>query len=154
MWVRTILTLISTTWLVGPIAIAGEIDLSDTPQTTITGFQNDHPDAKITAVSREIHFDETLYEIKFKTHGKYHDQALYDARGQEFTHEEKIKPAQLPMPVTESIKKQFSNPRITRAEEIHHPDGRTEYEINLIDNHVKWELAMNPEGQILVKEQE
>ena len=58
------------------------------------------------------------------------------------------------MPVTESINKQFSNPRITRAEAIHHPDGRAEYEINLIDNHVKWELAMNPKGQILVKEQE
>lgn len=42
--------------------------------------------------------------------------------------------------------------KILDAEQITHPDGRIEYEIELTSQGAEWELALNPEGKILVKE--
>lgn len=131
--------------------VAGEIKLSDLPKVVASGFSNDHPKTTITSVIKEMHFGMTLYEIKFQTAGK-HEQALYDDKGKHFGHEVPLALELLPQTVKNSLLSEFPTMKILDAEQITHPDGRIEYEIELTSQGVEWELALNPEGKILVKE--
>lgn len=128
---------------------ATNINQADIPESVIAGLKADHPGARNINVTRQRHFGLTLYEVQFKTHGSPHE-ALFDSRGKPFGHEEAVK--QLPELVTNKLKQVFSEFKIENAVALHHPDGRVEYEIDLRNSGVLWEVVTNEQGRILVKE--
>ncbi len=134
-------------------AQAGKIKLSDVPEAVIKTMKAEHPDAKNIKVDKALHFGIVLYEVKYKTNGKQHE-TLFESHGKHFGHEEEVEVSELPKAILKTLNQTFKNLSIQDAEKIEHPDGRIEYEIDINDNGVDWELAMNPEGDILVKERD
>ena len=132
---------------------AARISVEDVPKAVMDGLKADHPDARNIEVDKEMHFGMILYEVKFKTHGDQHE-ALYDRQGRPFAHENALKPAQLPVAVTDKLGQLFSSYKIKDVEEVDHPDGRIEYEIDVIGDGVAWEIVMDANANVLVKERD
>jgi len=149
------LTLAATLFIPVLAAHAERIDLDQVPKAVMDGLRQEHPAAKELEVDKETHFGLTLYEVKFKEKGGLEHQTLLDPTGKPFGHEEPVDPKDLPPAVTQSLGKIFSSFKIEDVEVIHHPDGtRVEYEIDLEGDGVDWEIAMNPDGKVLVKEKD
>ena len=135
--------------LVAVHANATNITEAEIPDSVIQGLKSDHPNARNIKATRQQHFGETYYEVQFKLHGKPHE-TLYDRFGKPFGHEEEV--AELPNPTRSKLKQTFGDYKLENAVSLHHPDGRTEYEIDLRSGGVLWEVVTNERGDILVKE--
>jgi uncharacterized membrane protein YkoI len=151
----TTLTLAAALFIPMLSAHAERIDLDQVPKAVMDGLRQEHPDAKELEVDKETHFGLTLYEVKFEEKGGHEHQTLLDPEGKPFGHEEPVDPKDLPPAVTESLAKVFSSFKIKDVEIIHHPDGtRLEYEIDLQGDGADWEIAMDADGKLLVKEKD
>ena len=138
--------------LVLPIfpAQANKIPLSEVPKSVLSSLKEKHPDAKIIKVEEEHHFALKLYEVKFKLNGNK-QELLYDPQGNYFGFEEDISISELPKAVVDKIKQIFKKVVIEKAEKIKHPDGRIEYEIDVIADNEEWEIIMDPAGKVWSK---
>ncbi|HHZ69357.1 MAG TPA: hypothetical protein EYN54_03565 [Methylococcaceae bacterium] len=143
--------IIAVVW-VTPVQ-AKTIALAEIPAAVLTGLKKHHHDAGAITVDKETHFGLTLYEVKFVTHGKQH-QALFDQQGRSFAHEEAINIQQLPPSVQSAVKKLFNQLTLKDAEVIHHPDGRIEYEIDVLGDGLDWELVLDNQAKLLSKERD
>jgi len=132
---------------------AKTIALEDIPAVVLTGLKKHHHDAGAITVDKETHFGLTLYEVKFVTHGQQH-QALFDQQGRSFAHEEAINIQQLPPSVQATVRKLFNQLTLKDAEAIHHPDGRIEYEIDVVGDGLDWELVLDNQAKLLSKERD
>ncbi len=132
---------------------AKTIKLEEVPRAVLSGLKKYHHDAGALTVDKETHFGLTLYEVKFMTHGEQH-QALFDQQGQSFAHEESIDLRQLPQAVLVAVKTLFDQFKLKDAEAIHHPDGRVEYEIDVVGDGFDWELVLDDEAKLLSKERD
>lgn len=132
---------------------AKTIKLEEVPRAVLSGLKKHHHDAGALTVDKEIHFGLTLYEVKFMTHGKQH-QSLFDQHGRSFTHEESIDLKQLPQAVLAAVKSLFNQLKLKDAEAIHHPDGRVEYEIDVVGDGFDWELVLDDKAKLLSKERD
>lgn len=145
-YINVFIVLVLTTFSVQ----ATNISKSDIPEAVISGLKAEHPDARNITVTRQQHFGLTLYEVRFKLHGKAHE-ALFDPKGKPFGHEQVVE--QLPEAVSSKLQQVFPGHEIVMAVSLQHPDGRIEYEIDLRSEGVMWEVVTNDKGHILVKEQ-
>jgi len=134
-------------------AQAKTIAQEEVPAAVLAGLKKHHHDAGAITVDKETHFGLTLYEVKFETHGNQH-QALFDQQGRSFAHEEAINIQQLPAPLRLAVKKLFTQSTVKDAESIQHPDGRVEYEIDVLGDGVAWELILDNQAQLLSKERD
>lgn len=146
--------LLSSTFLL-PVfsAQAAKISLPDVPEHVIKAFEAEHPEAKNIQVNKNRHFDLTLYEIKFKGNDGHHE-TLMTSEGKHFGHEISVDINKLPQAIPNKLAQIFKKFSISDAEKISHPDGRIEYEIDVLSDSGKWELAMNLDGDVLVKEKD
>jgi hypothetical protein len=137
--------------LVLPISSQAErLHLSDVPKAVIISLQERHPDAKIIKIEEEHHFTLKLYEVKFKLDGKK-QELLYTPQGKYFGYEEDIDISELPKAVVDQLKRSFKKVTIEKAEKIKHPDGRIEYEIDVLGDSEEWEIIMDPTGKVWSK---
>lgn len=134
---------------------ASALNMGNAPDIVISNFKKQHPDQKIERISKETHFDRTLYEVKLYGPRIEHEQALYNEKGEEVAHETPIDIEALPKAVRETINTEFAGFKILDAEKISLPASQlVEYEADLSNGTESWEVVLNPEGQLLAKKQE
>ncbi len=131
------------------IILATNIKKTEVPSAVFQGLKKDHPEANNIRVTKQTHFGMTLYEIKFELRGQRHE-TLFDSNGKPFGHEEEL--TQLPKVIHYSLKRQLGNFKIVEAVSLRHPDGRIEYEIDLLLKNQLWEIVTSENGKILIKE--
>lgn len=142
---------IAPLWLFAAVnANATNITQSEIPDAVIKGLKSDHHEARNIKATRQQHFGETYYEVQFKLNGVSHE-ALYDREGNPFGHEEAV--TELPGAIRSKLKETFGEYKLVNAVSLRHPDGRTEYEIDIRSEGILWEVVTNERGDILVKEQ-
>ena len=132
---------------------AKTIAQEEIPAAVLAGLKKHHQDVGAITVDKETHFGLTLYEVKLETHGNQH-QALFDQQGRSFAHEEAINIQQLPASLQLAVKKLFNQSTVKDAESIQHPDGRIEYEIDVLGDGVAWELILDNQAKLLSKERD
>lgn len=147
---KTVLPLFALLVLTSLPAQAKQINFSEVPTSVINRLKSLHPDAENVTIDKELHFRMNLYEVKFKA-GDRQTAMLFDTKGRPFGHQEKIDPQQLPAAVSKKLERTFAGYSIRNTQLITHPDGRVEYELAIKADSSDWELAMNPNGNILAK---
>lgn len=132
-------------------AQAEKIKRSEVPEAVIKMIKKEHPKAKIIEIDKEVHFDEVLYEVKYKINGvKF--ETLFTPEGSHFGEEIEIPLSALPQAIVKTLEQTFKQLKIEKAEKIKHPDGRVEYEVDVEGDDQEWEIELTPEGKILIKE--
>ena len=53
-----------------------------------------------------------------------------------------------------TVRKLFNQLTLKDAEAIHHPDGRIEYEIDVVGDGLDWELVLDNQAKLLSKERD
>ncbi len=129
---------------------AKKLPLSEVPKAVINGLKERHPDAKIIKIEEELHFALKLYEVKFKLNGNK-QELLYTPQGKYFGYEEDINISELPKAVVNKLEQSFTKVTIAKAERIKHPDGRIEYEIDVIGDGEEWEFIIGETGKLWSK---
>jgi hypothetical protein len=56
--------------------------------------------------------------------------------------------------VQATVRKLFNQLTLKDAEVIHHPDGRIEYEIDVVGDGLDWELVLDNQAKLLSKERD
>ena len=147
---KIVLPLVAFVLLPSLPAQARQIALAEAPAPVISGLKSLHPDAENILIDSELHFRMNLYDVKFNA-GDRQTAILFDPQGRPFGHQEKIDARQLPVAVNKKLQRTFAHFSIQKTQLIRHPDGRIEYEVVVNGDGAAWELAMNPNGNILVK---
>jgi len=144
-------SLIVTLVLPAFLVQAEKIPRSEVPEAVIKKIKKEHSEAKLIEIDKEVHFDEVLYEVKYKINGvKF--ETLFTPEGETFGEEIEIPLSELPQAIVKTLEKTFKQLKIEKAEKIEAPDGRIEYEIDVEGDGQEWEIEMSPEGKILLKE--
>ncbi len=130
---------------------AEKIPHSDVPEAVVKMIKKEHPEAKLIEIDKEVHFDEVLYEVKYKINGvKF--ETLFTPKGEHFGEEIEIPLSELPKAIVKTLEKTFKQLKIEKVERIEAPDGRVEYEVDVEGDGQEWEIELTPEGNILLKE--
>lgn len=121
------------------------------PAAIQQAFKSAYPNAKITGTSKETEGGKTVYEVESVDQGLNRD-LIYNPDGTVVEIEEQIKPADLPLPVSEALRKLYPKATITKAEKL--TRGQTlQYELAL-KGAPKKEVAFTPDGKLVPPEPE
>jgi uncharacterized cupredoxin-like copper-binding protein len=119
------------------------------PPAITEAFQKAYPNAKITGTAKETEGAKTVYEVESVDQGLNRD-LIYNPDGTVVEIEEAMKPADLPAPVSDALKKLYPKAKITKAEKL--TRGETvEYEMAL-SGAPKTEVAFMPDGKLVPPE--
>ena len=119
------------------------------PAAITAAFEKAYPNAKITGTSKETEGGKTVYEVESVDQGLNRD-LIYNADGTVVEMEEAMKPADLPVPVSEALKKLYPKAKVTKAEKL--TRGQTlQYELAL-SGAPKKEVAFMPDGKLVPPE--
>lgn len=130
---------------------AEKISRDKVPTAVIKNIKIEYPKAKIIEIDKEVHFGEVLYEVKYTINGvKF--ETLFTPEGLRFGDEVEVPVSELPDAIVKTLQKTFKQLVLEKAEIIVHPDGRIEYEVDVMGDGQEWEIEMTPEGKILLKE--
>ena len=134
---------------------ASALNMGDAPDIVISNFKKQHPDLKIERISKETHFNQTLYEVKIDDPQMAYEQILYNEKGEKIAREMPIAVEALPKAVRKTIDAEFAAFKILDAEKISLPASQlVEYEADLSNGTENWEVVLNPEGKLLAEKQE
>ena len=149
---KTILASLITILVLPVFSVQAEkIPRSEVPEAVVKMIKKEHPEAKLIEIDKEVHFDEVLYEVKYKINGvKF--ETLFRPKGETFGEEIEIPLSELPQAIVKTLEKTFTQLKIEKAEKIEAPDGRVEYEVDVEGDGQEWEIELTPEGKILLKE--
>ncbi len=115
------------------------------PAAITEAFQKAYPNGKITGTSKETENGKTVYEVESIDQGQNRD-FLYNPDGTVVEMEEQVKPADLPAPVGDALKKLYPKATITKAEKL--TRGQTlQYEL-AIKGAPKKSVTFMPDGTL------
>lgn len=114
------------------------------PAPVTAAFKKAYPNATIRGTAKEAENGKTVYEVESVEHGRSRD-LIYGTDGQVLEVEEQIDPADLPAPVTASLKKMYPAAKVALAEKL--TRGKTiRYELTL-KGAAKQSVSFTPEGK-------
>jgi uncharacterized membrane protein YkoI len=121
------------------------------PAPVTAAFTKAYPGAKIRGTSKETEKGKTVYEVESVENGKARD-LIYSADGSVIEIEEEMNPADLPVPVTASLKKLYPTATVAVAEK--QTRGATvQYELR-IKGAAKKSVSFMPDGKLVAPEKE
>ncbi|QPK63693.1 hypothetical protein IVG45_01560 [Methylomonas sp. LL1] len=125
------------------------------PEKVSSNILKRHPKAQDMLATQETHFGQKLLEVSFKDETGQEILELFTAKGHLFTNEIKIEDlSEITPPVIASLKQEFPNYELQRAELIVNPNSvGEEYEIYLASAGKNWKVAIKDNGTILDKQQ-
>ncbi len=119
--------------------VAKKIPHSEVPEAVVKMIKKEHPEAKLIEIDKEVHFGELLYEVKYRVNGvKF--ETLFTSNGESFGEEIEIPLSELPKAIIKTLEKTFKQLEIEKAEKIEAPDGRVEYEVDVVGDGQEWEI--------------
>ena len=119
------------------------------PAAITEAFQKAYPNAKVTGTAKETEGGKTVYEVESVDQGLNRD-LIYNPDGTVVEIEEAMKPADLPVPVTDALKKLYPTAKITKAEKL--TRGHTlQYELAL-SGAPKKSASFTPDGKLVPPE--
>ncbi|BBL57957.1 hypothetical protein [Methylomonas koyamae] len=132
-------------------AFAQEAPVSDKVRASVL---KRHPQATDMQGQLETHFGQQLLEVSFKDAEGQVLHELFRSNGALFTGELVLEnPQQVPPMVTETVKANFPDSRIEKAELVVNPNGvGEEYELLIDSANGKWRIAVNDKGEVTSKE--
>ncbi|MDD4915527.1 MAG: hypothetical protein PHW13_10905 [Methylococcales bacterium] len=110
-----------------------------------------HPKAQDLQASPEIHFQRHLLEVSFKEEGSDEPiMELFREDGHLFGNElQLVDLTEAPDAVRESLKTNFPNYTLKKAEMVANPNGNgEEYEVYLVSGGANWKVSVSEKGQI------
>jgi dihydroorotase len=114
------------------------------PSVVINSFNKAYPNAEIKNITKETSKGKTYYEIESMKDNTNLD-VLYNNDGTPAEIEDAIPSSELPISVLNTLKQQYPNKKITKAERITKKSS-TEYEVVLGK---KIEVVLDSEGKII-----
>ena len=118
------------------------------PEKVATAFKVKYLAAKDVEWGKE---SDTEFEAEFKLNGK-EMSANFDASGRWLETEAKLAPKDLPAPVLATIKSQFGDSKIKKAESLQKAGEPMIYEVKLGQDETEQEVVLDPRGKVLKKE--
>lgn len=128
-------------------SFAQEIPESQVPASVVAAFKNDFPQA--TEAKWEKKGD--AHTVKFKVAGVEHKGWL-DANGKLVKHKIDIKESELPAAVTATLRKEYSNFKVSGVYKMLEGNATT-YEMDLKSDQEKWEAVFGEDGKLVKKKQ-
>jgi len=118
------------------------------PKTVTVAFKAKYSAAQKVEWGKE---SDTEFEAEFKLNGK-EMSANFDANGTWLETEAKLAPKDLPAPVLATLKSQFADSKIKKAESLDKAGEAIVYEVKLEQDEAEMEVILNASGKVLKKE--
>lgn len=127
-----------------------EIDVKDLPKAVFNAFQKAYPKAEITSASKEDEDGRIAYEIESVDDEQVRD-ILYSEEGQVLEVEEEMLFNELPKAVRETIKDEYPDTEVEKAEKITR-GGVINYEVVVETEDESLEIVLDAQGKIIKSE--
>lgn len=128
-------------------SFAQELPESQVPAPVVAAFKKDFPQATETKWEKKA----DAHTVKFKVDGIEHKGWL-DSNGRLVRHKIDIRESELPAAVTETLKKEYSNFKISGVYKMLKGNATT-YEMDLKNDQEKWEAVFAENGKLIRKKQ-
>jgi uncharacterized membrane protein YkoI len=132
-------------FLFAAACFAQDISQSEVPSVVVNAFQQKFPSVK--DVEWELKGD--LYKVEFET-GRRDNEVWINSKGKIVRHKQDISAADLPVPVSESIGRDFSGYRVDDVEKIEE-EGKITYKVELKKLQEEWKVTFDAGGKVLDK---
>jgi hypothetical protein len=126
-----------------------KLAVKDLPAAVAASFHKAYPHAKIRGASSEQEDGTTYYEVE-SLDGKVKRDLLYAVDGTCVEIEESIAAKELPNEVSKSLKQEFPEGKILKAEKVT-KDQTVKYEFVVQSGKDQWEVAFDTAGKVLEK---
>ena len=123
------------------------VDLKILPPAVLKAFKAAYPNAVIKGASKEVEKGVTQYEVE-SVDGNLNRDLLYLADGTVIEIEETIAPENLPVPVKQTLAKDYAGAKVLKAEILTKDTGKT-YELSLLLNGKKMGVTIDPQGKVV-----
>ena len=128
-------------------SFAQEIPEAQVPASVVAAFKKDFPQATETKWEKKA----DAHSVKFKVNGVEHKGWL-DNNGKMVKHKVDIKESELPAAVTATLKKDYSNFKVSGVYKMLEGNATT-YEMDLKNDQEKWEAVFAEDGKLVKKKQ-
>jgi uncharacterized membrane protein YkoI len=122
------------------------VDLKILPAAVLNAFKAAYPKAVIIGASKETENGVTLYEVE-SVDGTINRDLLYTADGKATEIEESTAPENLPVPVKQTLAKEYPGAKVLKAE-ILTKDGAKLFELSLQVKDKPVSVTIDPQGKI------
>jgi uncharacterized membrane protein YkoI len=123
------------------------VDLKILPPAVLKAFKMSYPNAVIKGASKEVENGVTQYEVE-SVDGTINRDLLYLADGKAIEIEESIATENLPVPVKQTLAKEYPGAKVLKAE-ILTKDGAKMFELSLDLKGKKAGVTIDPQGKIV-----
>jgi hypothetical protein len=127
-------------------SFAQEITEAQVPASVVAAFKKDFPQATETKWEKK----DNTHTVKFKVGGVDHKGWL-DNNGKLVKHKIDIKESELPAAVAATLKKEYSNFKVSGVYKMQEGNATT-YEMDLKNDQEKWEAVFGEDGKIIKKD--
>lgn len=128
-------------------SFAQEVPEAQVPASVVAAFKKDFPQATETKWEKKA----DAHSVKFKVNGVEHKGWL-DNNGKMVKHKVDIKESELPATVTATLKKEYSNFKVSGVYKMQEGNATT-YEMDLKNDQEKWEAVFAEDGKLVKKKQ-
>lgn len=125
------------------------------PDKVSSNILKRHPKAQDLLATHETHFGQKLLEVSFKDETGQEILELFTGTGHLFANELKVEDlSEISPPVVATLKKEFPNYSVQKAELIVNPNrAGEEYDIYLSSEGKNWKVSLTDQGVIQDKQQ-